>query len=158
MQQRRSNCSRITIGKPPKSRSGDGPIRTRPPAPENNDASGNGAKQQAFSGLGAVEAFSAVIGLRSAEGAWGGACAKRGAFYCNRRSVIRCESFQTTIAIHTDGGPVEWGPTEPLRKWMEEMVVYHLGMEALAKRDKEDVHSDDEELGLDPGGNGAGNN
>jgi enoyl-CoA hydratase/carnithine racemase len=46
--------------------------------------------------------------------------------------------------------------TEPLRKWMEEMVVYHLGMEALAKLDKEDVHSDDEELGLDPGGDGAG--
>jgi hypothetical protein len=48
--------------------------------------------------------------------------------------------------------------TEPLRKWMEEMVVYHLGMEALAKLDKEDVHSDDEELGLDPGGNGVGTN
>jgi enoyl-CoA hydratase/carnithine racemase len=38
--------------------------------------------------------------------------------------------------------------TEPLRKWVEESVVYHLGMEALAKLDKEDVHSDDEELGL----------
>lgn len=36
--------------------------------------------------------------------------------------------------------------TEPLRKWMEESVMYHLGMEALAKLDKEDVHSDDEEL------------
>lgn len=46
--------------------------------------------------------------------------------------------------------------TEPLRKWMEEMVVYHLGMEALAKLDKEDVHSDDEELGLAPGGDGVG--
>jgi enoyl-CoA hydratase/carnithine racemase len=40
--------------------------------------------------------------------------------------------------------------TEPLRKWVEESVVYHLGMEALAKLDKEDVHSDDEELGLVP--------
>jgi hypothetical protein len=33
---------------------------------------------------------------------------------------------------------------------VEESVVYHLGMEALAKLDKEDVHSDDEELGLVP--------
>jgi hypothetical protein len=39
---------------------------------------------------------------------------------------------------------------------MEEMVVYHHGMEALAKLDKEDVHSNDEELGLDPGGAGVG--
>jgi len=46
--------------------------------------------------------------------------------------------------------------TEPLGKWMEEMVVYHLGMEALAKLDNEDVHSDEEELGLDPGGAGVG--
>ena len=39
--------------------------------------------------------------------------------------------------------------TEPLRKWMDEGVTYHLGMEALAKLDKEDVHSDDQELGLE---------
>jgi enoyl-CoA hydratase/carnithine racemase len=36
--------------------------------------------------------------------------------------------------------------TQPLRNWMERDVMYHLGMEALAKLDKEDVHSDDEEL------------
>jgi enoyl-CoA hydratase/carnithine racemase len=36
--------------------------------------------------------------------------------------------------------------TQPLRNWMERDVAYHLGMEALAKLDKEDVHSDDEEL------------
>jgi len=36
--------------------------------------------------------------------------------------------------------------TQPLRNWMEKDVMYHLGMEALAKLDKEDVHSDDTEL------------
>lgn len=36
--------------------------------------------------------------------------------------------------------------TQPLRNWMERDVTYHLGMEALAKLDKEDVHSDDEEI------------
>lgn len=36
--------------------------------------------------------------------------------------------------------------TEPLRKWMEESVVYHLALESLAKLDKEDVLSDDEEV------------
>jgi len=36
--------------------------------------------------------------------------------------------------------------TEPLRKWMEEAVGYHLGFEALAKLDKEAVLSDDEEI------------
>ncbi len=36
--------------------------------------------------------------------------------------------------------------TQPLRNWMERDVVYHLGMEALAKLDKEDVHSDDQEI------------
>jgi hypothetical protein len=40
--------------------------------------------------------------------------------------------------------------TEPLRKWVDESVMYHLGMEALAKLDKEDVHSDEKELGLGP--------
>lgn len=36
--------------------------------------------------------------------------------------------------------------TQPLREAMERDVMYHLGMEALAKLDKEDVHSDDDEL------------
>ena len=36
--------------------------------------------------------------------------------------------------------------TQPLRNWMEKDVMYHLGMEALAKLDKEDVHSDDQEI------------
>jgi len=36
--------------------------------------------------------------------------------------------------------------TQPLRNWMERDVMYHLGMEALAKLDKEDVHSDDAEI------------
>lgn len=36
--------------------------------------------------------------------------------------------------------------TQPLRNWMERDVMYHLGMEALAKLDKEDVHSDDQEI------------
>lgn len=36
--------------------------------------------------------------------------------------------------------------TQPLRNWMEKDVMYHLGMEALAKLDKEDVHSDDAEI------------
>ncbi len=44
--------------------------------------------------------------------------------------------------------------TEPLRRWMEESVTYHLGLEALAKLDKEDVHPEDEELGLKPEGKG----
>jgi enoyl-CoA hydratase/carnithine racemase len=36
--------------------------------------------------------------------------------------------------------------TQPLRNWMERDVIYHLGMEALAKLDKEDVHSDADEI------------
>jgi enoyl-CoA hydratase/carnithine racemase len=36
--------------------------------------------------------------------------------------------------------------SQPLRNWMERDVAYHLGMESLAKLDKEDVHSDDEEI------------
>lgn len=36
--------------------------------------------------------------------------------------------------------------TQPLRNWMERDVMYHLGMEALAKLDKEDVHSDEQEI------------
>jgi enoyl-CoA hydratase/carnithine racemase len=36
--------------------------------------------------------------------------------------------------------------TQPLRNWMERDVMYHLGMEALAKLDKEDVHSDEAEI------------
>jgi len=36
--------------------------------------------------------------------------------------------------------------TQPLRSWMERDVVYHLGMEALAKLDKENVHSDEHEI------------
>lgn len=35
--------------------------------------------------------------------------------------------------------------TQPLREAMERDVMYHLGMEALAKLDKEDVHSDDDD-------------
>ena len=42
--------------------------------------------------------------------------------------------------------------TEPLRRWMEESVMYHLGLEALAKLDKEDVMSDDEEIAAVAGG------
>lgn len=45
--------------------------------------------------------------------------------------------------------------TEPLRKWMEESVMYHLGMEALAKLDKEDVMSDDEEIARESAGSGS---
>ncbi|HEX4328677.1 MAG TPA: enoyl-CoA hydratase/isomerase family protein [Burkholderiales bacterium] len=36
--------------------------------------------------------------------------------------------------------------SQPLRNWLERDVAYHLGMESLAKLDKEDVHSDDEEI------------
>jgi enoyl-CoA hydratase/carnithine racemase len=36
--------------------------------------------------------------------------------------------------------------SQPLRNWMERDVAYHLGMESLAKLDKEDVHSDDSEI------------
>ncbi len=36
--------------------------------------------------------------------------------------------------------------TQPLRNWMERDVTYHLGMEALAKLDKEDVHPDETEI------------
>jgi len=41
--------------------------------------------------------------------------------------------------------------TEPLRKWMEESVMYHLALEALAKLDKEEVLSDDEEIAATSG-------
>jgi hypothetical protein len=36
--------------------------------------------------------------------------------------------------------------TEPLREWMEKSAGYHLALEALAKLDKEDVLSDDDEI------------
>jgi enoyl-CoA hydratase/carnithine racemase len=36
--------------------------------------------------------------------------------------------------------------TQPLREAMERDVMYHLGMESLAKLDKEDVHPDDDEV------------
>lgn len=36
--------------------------------------------------------------------------------------------------------------TEPLRKWMEQSVMNHLALEALAKLDKEDVISDEQEI------------
>jgi len=36
---------------------------------------------------------------------------------------------------------------QPLKKWMEQEVMYHLALESLAKLDKEDVHPDTSELG-----------
>lgn len=45
--------------------------------------------------------------------------------------------------------------TQPLRNWMERDVMYHLGMEALAKLDKEDVHSDDDEVAQESGNDPA---
>jgi len=35
---------------------------------------------------------------------------------------------------------------QPLKKWMEQDVMYHLALESLAKLDKEDVHPDGEEI------------
>jgi enoyl-CoA hydratase/carnithine racemase len=35
---------------------------------------------------------------------------------------------------------------QPLKKWMEQEVMYHLALESLAKLDKEDVHSDESEI------------
>jgi enoyl-CoA hydratase/carnithine racemase len=35
---------------------------------------------------------------------------------------------------------------QPLKKWMEQEVMYHLALESLAKLDKEDVHSDASEI------------
>jgi enoyl-CoA hydratase/carnithine racemase len=46
--------------------------------------------------------------------------------------------------------------TQPLRNWMEKDVMYHLGMEALAKLDKEDVHSDDAEIAEAKAGSKSG--
>jgi enoyl-CoA hydratase/carnithine racemase len=35
---------------------------------------------------------------------------------------------------------------QPLKKWMEQDVMYHLALESLAKLDKEDVHPDTSEI------------